>query len=341
MTSQPRKRVHRAARIEDWIQRRRQRRAVRAGRVPTIVGFTSYGSTEWVRVLCRVVYLPESKKRKAQADRVRGWRSFTSVAVSDVEVRVRINGTDVRLNADRGGVVDAKIPVKLKPGWTEVTLDTLGARKVKSPINVISPDARFGLISDIDDTVMVTMLPRPFVAAWNSFVLDENARLATPGMAVLYERLLASHPGSPVVYLSTGAWNVAPTLKRFLSRNLYPAGPLLLTDWGPTHDRLFRSGKLHKQETLTRLAAEFPHIKWLLIGDDGQHDIDLYSAFAKAHPDSVAAIAIREMSGAQAVLAGGRTQHVRVKAGTVPTVFGPDGATLALKLAKLGLLPEA
>ncbi len=105
---------------------------------------------------------------------------------------------------------------------------------------------------------MVTALPRPLLAAWNTFVLDEHARMAVPGMAVLYERLVTANPGAPVFYLSTGAWNVAPTLSRFLSRHLYPAGPLLLTDWGPTPDRWFRSGQEHKRSTLRRLAAEFP-----------------------------------------------------------------------------------
>ena len=50
--------------------------------------------------------------------------------------------------------------------------------------------------------------PRPLLAAWNTFVLDEHARMAVPGMAVLYERLTTAYPGAPVLYLSTGAWNV-------------------------------------------------------------------------------------------------------------------------------------
>jgi phosphatidate phosphatase APP1 len=185
-----------------------------------------------------------------------------------------------------------------------VSLSTDGAATVEAPVRVVDPATTFGVISDIDDTVMVTALPRPLLAAWNTFVLDEHARAAVPGMAVLYERLVTANPGSPVFYLSTGAWNVAPTLTRFLSRHLYPAGPLLLTDWGPTPDRWFRSGREHKRNTLARLASEFPDIRWLLIGDDGQHDQEIYSEFAAAHPESVAAVAIRRLSPTEAVLAG-------------------------------------
>ncbi len=109
-----------------------------------------------------------------------------------------------------------------------------------------------------------------------------------------------------MIYLSTGAWNVAPTLTRFLSRNLFPAGSMLLTDWGPTHDRWFRSGREHKLTNLDRLAAEFPHVRWLLIGDDGQHDEAIYRQFLGEHPESVAAVAIRRLLPAEAVLAGRR-----------------------------------
>ncbi|BDZ46601.1 hypothetical protein GCM10025866_25100 [Naasia aerilata] len=158
-------------------------------------------------------------------------------------------------------------------------------------------------------------------------------------MSVLYDRLALEHPGAPVIYLSTGAWNVAPTLTRFLSRNLYPAGPLLLTDWGPTHDRIFRSGRQHKVDSLKRLAEELPDVKWLLIGDDGQHDEEIYGEFALEHPDRVAAVAIRQLSAGEAVLAGGRTKAEGYAEKTsVPWVSAPDGAGLATELKRIGLL---
>src|ERR1035438_5057810 len=86
-------------------------------------------------------------------------------------------------------------------------------------------------------------------------------------------------------YLSTGAWNTAPTLTRFLKRHGYPAGPMLMTDWGPTNTGWFRSGQEHKTEALHRLAREFPRIRWVLIGDDGQHDPKIYGDFARDRPD--------------------------------------------------------
>ena len=138
---------------------------------------------------------------------------------------------------------------------------------------IVDEDVDFGMVSDIDDTVMVTALPRPFLAAWNTFVLDEHARTPVAGMAVLYERLTRAHPGIPVIYLSTGAWNVVPDPRAGSSAaTCTRAGTLLLTDWGPTHDRWFRSGREHKRSNLRGSPREFPTMRWLLVGDDGQHD---------------------------------------------------------------------
>ncbi|MFD1713909.1 App1 family protein [Amnibacterium flavum] len=333
--------LHRAARIEDRIQEFREQRARKRGLLPTVIPYAGYGAPGWVRVLGRVMLTREPRSSRPS---VRGWRSFTSVAVNDVNVIVTIGKTEHRVHADRGGVIDVRLKSRLSPGWRTVTIrsddpESADGPAVEAPVYIVDGDAHFGIVSDIDDTVMVTALPRPFLAAWNTFVLDEHARTPTPGMAVLYDRLTKANPGTTTIYLSTGAWNVAPTLSRFLGRNLYPRGPLLLTDWGPTHDRIFRSGRQHKVESLARLATEFPDVKWLLIGDDGQHDEEIYGEFALAHPDKVRAVAIRQLSSGEAVLAGGRTKAEDYSSRTeVPWIYGPDGAAIASELERIGVL---
>ena len=334
--------LHRAARMEDAVREFREQRARKRGFVPTVIPYAGYGAPGWVRVLGRVVLTREGG-RKGRAS-VRGWRSFTSVAVNDDTVVITVGDREHRVQADRGGVIDVRLDSQLPIGWQTVSIrsdDSQSAPSpaVEAPVYIVDPDAGFGIVSDIDDTVMVTALPRPFLAAWNTFVLDEHARTPTPGMAVLYDRLARERPGAPIIYLSTGAWNVAPTLTRFLSRNLYPRGPLLLTDWGPTHDRFFRSGRQHKVDSLKQLTAEFPYIKWLLVGDDGQHDEEIYGQFAMAHPGRVTAVAIRQLSPGEAVLAGGRAKAEDWSSKTdVPWIYAGDGADLAAELKKLDLL---
>lgn len=306
------------------------------GHIEHIVPFFGYGSDSWVRLLCRVVLL---RPHRGQRKKIRGWRSFVGAPVAGAMVHVTIAGQSFTVVTDRGGVLDSVVPLALTPGWHTVSFSTEESDTITSKILVIDPLVTLGVVCDIDDTVMVTALPRPLLAAWNSFVLDEHARRQVPGMSVLLDRLSRDNPGSPVIYLSTGAWNVAPTLTRFLKRNLFPQGPLLLTDWGPTTDRWFRSGREHKRVSLERLASEFPTMRWVLIGDDGQHDEEIYGEFASTHPGNVRAIAIRELSTPEAVLAGGRHHLDRVKNPLgIPWVSAPNGAGLAAELHTLGIL---
>ncbi|MFK3980820.1 App1 family protein [Micromonospora sp. NPDC050397] len=327
------RRPHRAARVEDAVHELLARRLRQRGWPPTIVAYAGYGGPGWARVMGRILLTRVDPREPRRAEKVRGWRSFVTLPVKDAPVLIEAGGGRHEARTDRSGFVDAVIKADLPPGWGTARLTSPGAEPVEAPVRVVDPEARFGILSDIDDTVMVTALPRPLLAAWNTFVLDEHARMAVPGMAVLYERLVTAHPGAPVFYLSTGAWNVAPTLTRFLSRHLYPAGPLLLTQWGPTVDRWFRSGREHKRATLAQLARDFPKVRWLLVGDDGQHDQEIYAEFAGAHPENVAAVAIRRLSPTQSVLAGGLPGHhngdprASGLAGQ-PWLYAPDGAGL-------------
>jgi phosphatidate phosphatase APP1 len=348
-------RPHAAAIVEDAWHRRVD--AVLRGRgwKSRLVAHTGYGSEEFVRVLGRVLLSrrPEEAREDAGAsteelrsaeDERRGWRAFITAPAMQVPVTVTVGAKTIKTRSDRSGYIDVKVKGHgLPPGWHEAVLRSDDAEDTVAAVLVIGADATTGLISDIDDTVISTSLPRPMIAAWNTFVKSENARHVVPGMATMYRELLAAHPGAPMVYLSTGAWNTAPTLTRFLRRHGYPPGPLLLTDWGPTNTGWFRSGQDHKRSCLHRLANEFPWIHWVLIGDDGQHDPKIYGDFSEQRPDRVAAIAIRELTPSEQVLSHGipvsleefvpaRDRHTR----DVPVCRAGDGYGL-LRLLRVAL----
>lgn len=355
----PSRRPHYAARLEDRAYAVVGRLLARRGWQPRVEAYTGYAGAGWVRVLARAVLAPPGTGSAEVAERdaasgaraVRGWRSFLTAAVPHAVVEVSVAGTSHRVRADRGGYVDVVLPADLAPGWQEIRL-RLGGAEAQAPVLAVAPGPGLALVSDIDDTVMVTALPRPLLAAWNSFVLHEHARRPVPGMAGLYRRLRAAHPGAPVFYLSTGAWNVAPALRRFLERHGFPVGPLLLTDWGPTNTGWFRSGRTHKLASLRRLLAEFPERSWVLVGDDGQHDPQVYAEIAAEHPGRVHVVAIRQLSPTEQVLAHGtpgparedkppRSTAAPGNAGPRGTVAvgGGDGHALALALIDRGILP--
>lgn len=300
-----------AARVEDWINRLVESFLRVLGWRETIVPYTGYGSEDQLRVLARIVLTPPRSssalgREVEQLMQRRGWRNFIATGTVRTPARVRINGKTLSVRADRGGYLDVRVPNPgLEPGWQAVEIVSRLSEPVTAPLIVVGKSVKFGIVSDIDDTVMVTYLPRPMIAFWNAFVLEESARQPIEGMAEMYRTLLDEHPGAPVFYLSTGAWDTVPFLSRFLERHDFPTGPLLLTDWGPTNTGWFRSGQEHKRRALRDLARDFPKIKWVLIGDDGQHDPALYNEFASHLPKKVRAIGIRQLSPAEQVLSHG------------------------------------
>lgn len=323
-----------AARWEERLNRFLSRLARRRGWQERVLAYTSYGSGDFVRVMARLVLGPPQSPLWTLTEpllRRRGWRNFFTITVPDGRITIRVGDREVEAPTDRNGYVDCRLDVSLEPGWHEAHLSTASGAENTSPTLVVDSEQTFGIISDIDDTVISTYLPRPLIAAWNTFVLHETARQAVPGMADMYRTVLQEHPGAPVFYVSTGAWNTAGTLARFLRARNFPVGPLLLTDWGPTNTGWFRSGMEHKKSALRQLAIDFPNICWLLVGDDGQHDPFIYGEFAAKHPDRVRGIALRQLSPAESLLAHGtvtgRQDDAADRAHT-PVATGADGHAL-------------
>src|SRR5699024_12363926 len=97
------------------------------------------------------------------------------------------------------------------------------------------------------------------------------------------------------------------------------------------------SGKEHESKSLERQSRVFPWRKWLVIGDDGQKDEEVYGEFVENPPENVAAVASRQLTVGEAVWAGGRSKlHGRGQG--VPWIYAPDGAGLASRLTERGII---
>ena len=336
----PRRPPHVAARVERAVQALVEPRLRRRGWRPAVVPYTGYGAEGWVRVLARVLLLPPDWAQGEARD-VRGWRAFLTAEPSGVPVEVRLGDRTHVVRTRRDGYVDVRLPADLAAGWTTAELTVEGRPPVEAALRVAGSADTLGLVSDIDDTVIVTMLPRPLLAFWNAFVLKASARRPVPGMAELYRSVAAAHPELVVVYLSTGAWNTAPSIRAFLDRHGFPPGPLLMTDWGPTREGWFRSGADHKLAELRRLLEDLPHVRWLLVGDDGQHDPSIYAEIATAAPEAIEAVAIRQLSTGEQVLSHGSPNPrggEKVARVVDHEVRAPDGYGLREELRRRGLL---
>ncbi len=214
-----------------------------------------------------------------------------------------------------------------------------------TPVLVVSPDVRLGLVSDVDDTILETGLTRGLEFLRITLLTEVTDRAPLPGAAALYRALVcrSGEAGLPVFYLSTSPWNLHEVLQEFIALRGFPFGPLLLTDWGPGRGNLFRIGaREHKLGLIGRILAEHPEMELLLVGDTGQLDPEIYATAAREHPGRIRAIYVRRTG----VLSPDRAAEVdaladETTAAGVPMLIVDDSAEIAEHAASLGLLDPA
>ena len=161
-------------------------------------------------------------------------------------------------------------------------------------IQVVGPDG-VSVISDIDDTVKVTNVANRRELLANTFVREFRS---VPGIAEVYRRW--QEGGTAFHYVSASPWQLADCLRGFLAEAGLPAGSM--------HLKLFRlkdstplgrlpSRKRSKRRTIEQIMDEFPGRRFLLVGDSGERDPEVYAAVARRRPEQVAGIAIRQVEG--------------------------------------------
>jgi len=164
----------------------------------------------------------------------------------------------------------------------------------------LSADATYAVVTDIDDTILQTHVTSLFKlrALYHTLVDNAFTRLSFKGAPTLYEELANGvsnvHECNPTFYLSRSPWNLYDMLEQFLDDKGFPKGPIFLRDVGlPYAETPSEFG--HKEGSILRLIADFPTLKFILIGDSGEKDADIYHSVAKRHPDRVGAVIIRNV----------------------------------------------
>jgi phosphatidate phosphatase APP1 len=320
----------------------------RPGWEPTVVPYLGHGTTERAHLRARVLLsrTADARRRKPRSALIAGLAPFLSVDVPGEQVTIVIAGRRVSAVTSPEGYVETDVELPgLAPGWHRVTFGLTGdtAYSNDGRVLVVDPAATLGVVSDIDDTVIHTGLTRLVDALRTTLLIPEHARTEVAGAAELYRALVAGTAGTQIFYVSSGAWNLFPAIERFLSRKGFPEGPLLMTDWGPTGSWLFREDSVAlKTRTITALLQEHSHLSWLLFGDSGQDDAEAYAAVARAYPDRIRAIYIRDVPP-QSPMRADRVRRIadEIEALGVPMLLVSDSAQAAEHAAlRLGLIDD-
>ncbi len=171
----------------------------------------------------------------------------------------------------------------------------------KSKMLIPSKKAQYGIISDIDDTIIHTGVASLF--KWrvivNTIFKNYDKRKVTEGTIKLYKKLQNGREDSPVnpfFYVSNSPWNLYDYLNIFMKENHFPIGPILLRDFRTPFDKTPKPKLPHKISEILTILKTYPHLKFILIGDSGEKDADIYTKIAYENPNRILAIYLRNVN---------------------------------------------
>jgi phosphatidate phosphatase APP1 len=310
-------------------------------RDPVIVlPYLGYGTARKLTVCGRVLqdegFRPAREAERRWRNLVAFFKRMESDVVPGARLRARYANVSRETQSDRQGYFSIDIEnIEAESGWNAVELELVGAPEIRATGRVLvpRPEARFGVVSDIDDTIVYSNV----LSKWRMIVTLalSNARTRKPfkGVAAFYRAL---HGGvNPLFYVSKSPWNLYVPLLEYLEAQGLPLGPLLLRDFG------LRMNRSHKLEAIEAILRTYPALPFVLIGDSGEQDPEIYAALLRRHPRRIRAIYIRSVDPRRARLQAIEKLIEEVAPTGCQLVLAPDSEFAAAHAAGEGLIAAA
>ena len=306
------------ARIEDSFDRTKFaiRKKLNRIRPVMIVPYRGFGNEQSATLMGRVLedtgMVKPSPEDTVWKNIVASAKRIGSREIPFVRVQAVFQGQAHTVATDEEGYFSVTLKVdelQLEPAtaWYPVQLRLLDTvvedqGEVTATGEVLIPDlqADFGVISDIDDTVLVSDVGRLLRMFRRAFLENANSRLPFPGVAAFYRALQVgsleqSH--NPLFFVSSSPWNFYDLLTDFFDLQAIPQAPLLLRDLGLSDTMFIKEGHgTHKLRSIRTILNAYPSLSFVLIGDSSQHDPEIYRQVVEEYPGRILAIYIRDVT---------------------------------------------
>ena len=305
--------------------------------------YIGHGGAEGVVVRGRVLDDPPlSEAVEGEGVRAavrRTLRGFVTDELPGVPLRITVAGVTVETSTDDEGYFLTRLrpdPDLLESPWTIGVVELGGAYRGltgrhTTPLEVLveGPEARFGILSDVDDTILETGVQRVGRMIRQTITGSALTRTPFPGAAELYRDL--ADGTNPVFYVSSSPWNLHAFLVAFLRHRGFPLGPVLLRDLLGT-----RAGREQKAGRIKEILDLHPQLSFVLIGDSGEKDPEIYADIVRTHPGRILAVYIREV---RLDPGDGRVEKVSGSwDDDVPFLLASDSDAVRRHATRLGLL---
>ncbi|HEX2079546.1 MAG TPA: phosphatase domain-containing protein [Longimicrobium sp.] len=299
-------------RVEEKVDAQREKYGRTGNGVARIDSYRGYGCADRAYLKGRVLRgnpIPKAEEGHGTLMNIAAMiQRFESDEVAGARVRIHVPGGDVTVTTDKEGYFEAWINPRPEFAanalWhtLQMTLEHPASDppyQCDAQVLVPPPQSAFGVISDLDDTVVRTGATSLLRMARTTFFSNARTRVPFPGVAAFYRALqkgAGESPFNPIFYVSSSPWNLHDLLTEFLTIQKIPIGPLLLRDWGlNANETLANRHAGHKLAGIRRIMDLFPALPFILIGDSGQEDPEIYHRVVHDYPDRILAVYIRNV----------------------------------------------
>ncbi len=283
-----------------------------------ILPYKGFGNQNEVTMVGRVLQDKGIRRSKASDS---AWKNigtmrkrFMSVVIPGVRIKGVFMGVEQVVISDDEGYFELRIKPASRPDgsifWHQMELTLLdqviksqGEVKAVGQIYVPGENLEYGIISDIDDTIVSTGAVRLWEMIKTTFVQNAHTRIPFPGVSAFYTALEKGSDGitgNPFFYVSSSPWNLYDFLMEFLEVHEIPQGPLMLRDLGLSREQLIAgSHSEHKLKQIEHILSVFDGVSFILIGDSGQEDPEIYLQVVQDFPGRIKMIYIRDMDSSR------------------------------------------
>ncbi|KAF8677396.1 hypothetical protein RHS04_05967 [Rhizoctonia solani] len=195
-------------------------------------------------------------------------------------------------------LLPAVYPSDLSTAGAEASREIeVGDATVRAETELPLTAAHVRLISDVDDTVKISEVLMGVRAIFHNVFVRHLEELVVPGMPEWFSMLESR--GVRFHYVSNGPFELLPVLLEFFGVAGLPKGSVKLKSYGGRN--LFQglwgeSAADRKRGNVMEILDNFSQSKFILVGDSGEQDLELYSALAEERPDQILAIFIRDVT---------------------------------------------
>ena len=331
-----------------------------------IIYFRGFGSPHAVWLTGRVL---RQNELVSPVDRAPFWENLSATVsrfltdeVGGITVRIETFGQVFRTVTNEEGyfdiTVDLAIDLPVGRAWFPVryVLEGVeqpdgyhgpsgsGNREVSKDGQLLIAPAysQFGVISDIDDTVLVTGATSIWQTLKLTFLENAFTRMPFAGVSAFYRALQAGAVTTlfnPIYFVSSSPWNIYDLLIDFFRIQGIPKGPLLLRAIELDADLISsESHHTHKRAMIDKILSVNPDLPFVLLGDSGQQDPEIYAAVIEANAGRIKAVYIRDVSSEDRRDAAVQLLIKTAASHNVPMLLVADTVAAAEHAASLGLI---